>query len=134
MSEPQAEVLRGADQWAVAVPLLCAVHCLAAPLLLVIAPSLVATPWMEGALMVVAAGLALPLVMQGVRSHGAWWIWIPAVAGLTLWGVELTRLPVGVSDVALTLGGSTLLAVAILLNARIRHRQGGNECSCPAHR
>jgi hypothetical protein len=110
------------DMRAAAVPLLCAAHCLAAPLLLVVAPSLAEAPALETGLILAGAGVALPLTVRGVRLHGAGRVWAPVVLGLLLWAVKLLGLEVGVGESVLAVAGSVAVATGLLWNARLRQR------------
>lgn len=63
-SAPSARIIRGMEVWATAAPLLCAAHCIAAPVVVAFAPRLAAFEEHERAVM----GAALVLAM--VALHG----------------------------------------------------------------
>jgi hypothetical protein len=100
--------------WPAAFPLACAVHCVAAPVLVLVAPALVASWWVEAVLMALALAATMGLVVQRARLHGSVWPWVLTGMGAALWAVELTELAVPLPDVALTIGGSVLLAGAMV--------------------
>ncbi|HEY0035940.1 MAG TPA: MerC family mercury resistance protein, partial [Longimicrobium sp.] len=56
--------------WAAALPLLCSVHCIAAPLLTVVAPAFAIAPAAEHTIQLVSAVLAIAMAWSGLRAHG----------------------------------------------------------------
>jgi hypothetical protein len=118
--------------WA-AAPLLCVVHCLATPLLLVVAPVLAPSSRMEQGIMLVSLVLAGVLLARGVRVHRRLAVLAPAGVGALVWvGGELT----GSHSLAVLLlhaAGGLLLAAGLAWNAWLRHEALCRECGCPAH-
>ncbi len=89
-----ADPLNRWDRLGVAASLACAVHCMAAPFLLLLLPA-VGMTWSHPAAHWVLAGLVLPLagwvVWRGFRLHRRWWALVAAglgggfiIAGLVL--------------------------------------------------
>jgi hypothetical protein len=121
------------EYWSAGVPLLCAAHCLAAPLLLALAPAFASSELLEVGLMLAAGGVAVRMVMGGVRVHAGSRVWIPIVAGLALWALELTGSIPLVPSEGLTIAGSLCVAGGLIWNGRKR-RARLRRCDCPAHR
>jgi hypothetical protein len=121
------------DRWGWVVPIVCAVHCLAAPVLLVVAPAFATSTLLEGGLMAAASLVAVPTVAGGVQAHGRSIVWLPIAAGAVIWASELMELARGVPDTVLTVTGSLLLAGGLLWNARLRAR-AHDDCACTVHR
>jgi Zn2+/Cd2+-exporting ATPase len=116
-----------------AVPLLCAVHCIAAPVLVLFAPALAPDSRVAAVLLFCTAVLTLFFLRWGVRSHGRRVVWIPATAGLVLWtGAHLSGTH-GPVEIILEFGGAALVAWGLTWNAWLRHRATCDTCGCPAH-
>jgi len=120
----------------VGLSLTCLVHCLALPMLLLLAPALshwIALPeGMHAAILLLALPAALIAMRDGWRSHRRIAPFIMAVAGLALLASGLAAhegwLAVTDPDAAdrgLTSAGALTLAVAHLVNWRWRHRGAG---------
>jgi hypothetical protein len=123
----------GVDRWGWMVPMVCAVHCLAAPVLLVIAPVLASSALVEGALMAAALLFAVPVLFAGVQVHGRWLVWLPIALGSVLWISELAHAPIPAPGTVLTVSGSLLLAGGLVWNSRLRMR-AGSSCVRPGRR
>jgi len=122
------DVGRGrAAPWAAAAPLLCAAHCVATPVLLVVAPSLAVNQTLEYLLMAVAAVVSLAVGLWGFRHHGEALIWIPIVSGLLFW-VLGSRSGSGAEERLLTGAGGILLAAGLIWSARLLHRSRCSSC------
>jgi hypothetical protein len=121
-----------AGSWPVAAPLLCAVHCLSAPALVLVAPTLARSRLVEGLIMVLALGVVMPMAIRAYRSHGSVLPGVPLVAGIGLWGVEFAHLHLPFPAAALTVAGSLFLAGGLLWGEHLR-RSAGRGCDCPVH-
>ena len=125
-----------ADKTAIGLSLLCALHCLALPLLVVFLPATVAVRlggeafhyWMVFTVIPVSA-FALTL---GCRRHGRYAIVLVGASGL---GILCLSVAIGhealgeVREKALTLLGASLIALGHLWNYRLcRQRE---RCECP---
>lgn len=132
-SAPVSSRVRQPAFWAAAAPLLCAVHCAAAPVLVAVLPSLGVSEGVERVLMALSAALAAGFAISGIRSHGRAVVLLPLAAGLLLWVTgSLDLLPVLPEAVAHAAGGA-LMAAGMLWNANLRHRAACRGCGCPAH-
>jgi hypothetical protein len=126
------------DSWALAAPLACVVHCLAAPLSVAVVPAVwadAATEWVLLGFTVVVGGWVLT---QGSRRHGRVVLWVPAMAGVMLWTMSLAGMFEPVPEVVTTVGGSLLVAGALFGNVLWSRRAASaadGRCACgEAHR
>jgi MerC mercury resistance protein len=124
-------VLGRVEAWAAAAPLLCAVHCLAAPLLVALAPALAPGEAAERAFMAASLVLAGVASALGWRAHRRLAPPVIVAAGALLWLAHLTPAPI--PEVAATAGASVLMAAGTLWGARLRHRARCHRCGCVAH-
>lgn len=131
---------RGADLLGVGLSLTCLVHCLALPLVLLLAPAL--SRWLalpEGvhaAILLLALPAAAMAMKDGWRRHRRWPPAILAAAGLGLLALGLAAhegwlagVDPEAGDRLLTSAGALTLAAAHLLNWRWRHRSGEHKLS-----
>jgi hypothetical protein len=125
--------LTAATYWGSAAPALCAIHCVAAPLLVVVFPVLELSEAAEHVLMPATAALAAAFLMWGVRAHGRWVVWLPAALGMALWVGGDHLLSHSAAGLAAHLLGGGMLAGGLLWNAVLRHRARCAECGCPAN-
>jgi hypothetical protein len=119
--------------WSAAVPLVCAAHCLTAPLLVALAPALALPealePVVQGATVVFAGAVA----WAGIRLHGRLAVLLPMAAGVALWAVALAAGWTGTRESAVVVAGSLAIAGGLWWNARLRHRATCHACGCGAH-
>jgi hypothetical protein len=120
---------RRASILGVAAPLLCAVHCVAAPLLVVVSPALVHGP-AETAFRLATLAIAALLLRSGLRAHGRRVVLAPAALGVAAWALSEAAPS---AETALSVAGGLLIATGMLWNARLRHRAVCHSCGCPAH-
>jgi hypothetical protein len=123
---------RTSHAWAVAAPLLCAVHCAAMPLVVLVLPALAPASRLEGVLLVVAALLVGAVLVRGVRTHGSIAPGIGAGGGLALWAASLAGWLLPVPEPVTTVVGSVAVAGAMLWNATLAHRASCHHCACAA--
>ncbi len=122
-----------ASSWAAALPLLCAVHCLAAPVLAAVAPALALPSLAEHAVQLGSVVLAGVMARSGIRAHGDRRVLVPMVLGAVLW---IASDPLAWTGAALTAGhvaGGLLLAAGMAWNGHLRHKATCGACACPAH-
>lgn len=122
-------LLGRAETWAAAAPLLCAAHCIAAPLLVALAPRLALAEAHERTLMGAALVLAAFTTLLGVRVHRRASPLLLVFAGALLW---LGASAVPVPEEAATVAASLLMAGGTLWSARLRHLVSCPRCACPA--
>ncbi|HEY0017502.1 MAG TPA: MerC family mercury resistance protein [Longimicrobium sp.] len=126
----RSRVVRGVEAGGAAAPLLCAAHCIAAPLAVALVPALAAAEAHERAAMGASLVLALLAVLAGVRVHRRAGPLAVVGAGALLWGATLAlpRLP----EAGAAIAASLLMAAGTLWSARLRHRATCAGCGCPA--
>lgn len=122
-----------AFRWAAALPLLCSVHCIAAPMLAVAAPALAIAPAAEHAIQFVSALLAMAMAWSGLRAHGRPLVLVPMALGMGVWAVAETVGVEGAAEQAAHVAGGVLLAAGMLWNGHLRHQALCHHCGCPAH-
>jgi hypothetical protein len=118
------------DSWALAAPLACVVHCLAAPLLVAVVPAVwadAATEWVLLGFTVVFGGWVLT---QGSRRHGRVVLWVPAIVGLMLWAMSLAGMFEPFPEGVTTVGGSLVVAGALFGNVLWSRRAVDGRCAC----
>lgn len=119
--------------WVGAAPLLCAVHCMAMPAVVLAAPALAPARTLEPWLLGVSAVLAVIFTHGGVRVHGRRGVWLPLAAGLAFWAIGFVGWLEPLPELVPVLLGSLLLAGGLFRNAWLRHRALCRRCGCPAH-
>jgi hypothetical protein len=118
------------EVWATAAPLLCAVHCIAMPLVVAFAPRLAAFQEHERALMAGALVLALATTVLGIRVHRRASPLLLVAAGALAWGATFLALPL--PGELPTVTASLLMAGGTLWSARLRHLATCPRCGCGA--
>jgi hypothetical protein len=117
--------------WTCAVPVLCALHCAAAPLLVGLLPALALSEPMEWLLMGGSLVLAAVVIGTGFRNHGLWLIPAVAVGGFVVWAGSLAGWFEPVPEVATTTAGSLAVAGGLFWNSRRSMQVRGSACGCP---
>jgi hypothetical protein len=117
--------------WTCTVPVLCALHCAAAPLLVGLLPALAVSDTMEWLLLWGSLVIAALVAVVGLRVHREWRI--PGVLGVGfgVWGLSLAGVFEPLPEVASTVVGSLTVAAALFWNARRSARARRQACGCP---
>lgn len=123
---------RGLD-WAAVLPLLCAAHCLATPLLVLAVPALGLGHQAEPLVHAASALLAGAAAWSGIRTHGRHAVLLPMLAGAALWMVSALLGLHGAAEAVMGVTGGLLLAGGMLWSGRLRHDAACHHCGCPAH-
>ncbi|WOF42115.1 MerC family mercury resistance protein [Sphingopyxis indica] len=121
------------DAVGVGLSFACLIHCLALPLLLLLAPALAAwlslPEWIHAAILLLATPAAAAAMTDGWRGHRRLAPGLLAASGLTLLGLGLAghagwlgTLDPEAADRWFTSAGALGLAAAHLANWRLRHR------------
>lgn len=121
MADQAAVPAAGTVPWGAFIPLVCVVHCMAAPLLIVAAPTFAQHRLIEGGLITFASIVGLAAVIRGARIHGQWRLLTPVLAGIVLWVCAMLGLVRGIPETALSMPAGALVAGAMLLDSRLRH-------------
>jgi hypothetical protein len=110
------------DSLAIGASMLCLVHCLLLPLVILLLPMLAhildVPEEFHLAVFLLAVPTSLLALRAGWRQHGCRAVWLPALSGLTLLAAGLFVAPTEAAEVAVTVAGSLLLALGHLLNWR----------------
>ena len=131
MSTTSARASRGA--WlAAAAPLACAVHCIAAPLVVLVLPAAGVHGPVETAVKLASAALALSFGWSGVRAHRRPAVLVPVMLGLALWVASSHAVGLLPETIGSALGG-VMMAAGLGWSASLRHRAVCGACACPAH-
>jgi hypothetical protein len=123
---------RGLD-WAAALPLLCAAHCVASPLLVLAVPALGWGHQAEPLVQAASALLAAVAAWSGLRAHTRPVVLVPMAAGVALWMASAVLDLHGMPEAAAGVAGGLLLAGGMLWSGRLRHDAACHHCGCPAH-
>lgn len=125
--------LRSADTWAMAAPVLCAVHCAATPLLVIFLPAFALTPVAESWLLAFTAVVATLVLIPGIRVHGRVEVVIPVVLGLAAWGAALAHWLHPLPEPVVSSLGAMAVAGGMFWSARLRHRVDCVACDLHGH-
>lgn len=113
---------------AVAAPVLCALHCLAAPVLAVLAPALAENAGVEVALVGATLATGANAGRGGVALHGDGRLWLLVVLASLLFAAKAAAGHSDAIELAVTVLGSMCIVAALAWDARLRRR-----CACCAH-
>ncbi|MFZ5625195.1 MAG: MerC domain-containing protein [Gemmatimonadota bacterium] len=113
-------------------PLVCAIHCIAMPAVVALAPALAPSAAVETWLLVASAGLGIGGLAAGTRRHRRAIVWAPAGAGFGLWITRSALAPDGLAETLVTVAGALLVAGALAWSARLRHLAACRHCGCPS--
>ena len=119
--------------WAAAAPLVCAVHCLAAPLVAVALPAASPHGPVEVAFKGATALAAAAFLWHGLSVHGRRRVIVPVALGLAAWAATALAGLAGTPEAAASAAGGLLMAAGLFWNARLRHEAACHRCGCPAH-
>lgn len=119
--------------WIGALPTICAVHCVVAPVLVSTLPFVAATHALEGWLLAASAALAVASLATSWRLHGRRAVWLIAAAGFAVWITSVAGWLEPLPEAATSPLGGLLVAGALFWNGRLRHQAACGPCSCPAH-
>ncbi|HEV2149386.1 MAG TPA: MerC domain-containing protein [Longimicrobiaceae bacterium] len=128
-----ASPLRRPALWTAALPVACAVHCVAMPLAALFVPVVGHATGVEAGIMLASAALAVATTVYGVRAHGRRAVWLPVLVGFAVWAASLAGWTEPLPEPATTVLGSLLVAGGLMRNARLRHAASCRSCGCPAH-
>lgn len=119
--------------WATTAPLLCAIHCAATPLLVVVAPALSESFLLEIVLFGASLVLSVVSLGTGIRNHGRSIAWAPVALGLVAWAASLLEVFVPLAPESVTtLLASLTVAGGLLWNARFLSAEKRAGCHCTA--
>jgi len=112
---------------------LCAIHCVAAPVLVLVSPALRISQTAEHAMIAVATAIAFVFLAWGVKRHGRVAVWFPALLGLSIWIGGEWIVDHSHRGLLLHALGSTFLAGGLIWNGWLTHAARCVDCCCPSH-
>jgi hypothetical protein len=135
-AEPAAEVgvrragrVERATGWAAVV---CGVHCLASPVLVLAVPVLALGEVVERTVLLVLLPLSVWLMWRGVRRHRRPGPCVPVAAGLLCWVAALLGVVgEGSGEAVVAAAGGALLFVGLQWSARETRSCGCSRCGTP---
>ncbi len=133
-TEPQAASGEGrASGWSGILPAVCAVHCLAMPILASTLPFFAATHSWEAGLLALSALLAGVTLASSWRLHGRWAVWAVALLGFAVWIAALAGWLGPLPESLMSPVGGVLVAGSLFWNGHLRHKAVCGSCACPVH-
>jgi hypothetical protein len=110
-------------------PLMCAFHCIAAPVMVLVVPGVALSGRAEWLLLSLTGALAAWLFARGWLLHRRVLFAAVGLGGLLLWSLSVAHLTRGVPEAVSTMLGA--LAVAAAMYGNSRAQRGTSRCSCP---
>jgi hypothetical protein len=113
----------------------CAIHCVAAPVLVLIAPGIAVGSRAEWWLLYASTALAGWLLARGWQVHRRTAIAVLGLAGLSIWATSLAHVTRPIPEPVTTVVGAMMVAVALYSNARValgRSRRSGGRSTAEA--
>lgn len=125
------------DRLAIGLSLVCAIHCLVLPFILILLPGIVVLQLLNNdifhALIIIAVlPISIYTLTLGCRQHKCYQLLVPGIAGLLLLvtAVILGEETAGeFGEKFLTVLGASLVAIGHLWNYRLRHKL--TDCAYP---
>jgi hypothetical protein len=120
------------ERWVGWASAICAVHCLASPVLVLLLPLWSALEPVEH---LVLAGLPLGtawLLWLGIRRHGEWWPAAPVASGVAFWVVALWSPVEGVAHAGLVATGGLFAYLGLQWSGRLSRACGCGACMVAA--
>ena len=119
--------------WVGALPAICAVHCLAMPILASTLPFFAATHAWEAWLVALSALLVALTLGTSWRLHGRWSVWALASLGFAVWIAALAGWLGTLPESLMSPFGGLLVALSLFWNGHLRHQAVCGACACPVH-
>ena len=130
---PVASAGGRASGWLGVLPAVCAVHCLAMPILASTLPFFAATHSWEAGLLALSAALATVTLAVSWRVHGRRVVWAVASLGFAVWIAALAGWLGPLPESLMSPLGGLLVAISLFWNGHLRHKAVCGECACPVH-
>ncbi len=119
--------------WSGVLPAICAVHCLAMPILASTLPFFAATHVWEVWLLGVSALLATVALASSWPLHGRSAVWVVASLGFAVWVAALAGWTGPLPESFMSPLGGSLVAISLFWNGHLRHQVVCGSCACPVH-
>jgi len=130
---PAASVEGPLRGWSGVLPAICAVHCLAMPILASTLPFFAVTHTWEVWLLSVSALLAGATLASSWRLHGRPAVWGVASLGFAVWVAALAGWMGPLPESLMSPLGGSLVAISLFWNGHLRHQAVCGSCACPVH-
>ncbi len=130
---PAASGERRVAGWSGILPAVCAVHCLAMPILASTLPFFAATHSWEVWLLATSALLAGVTLADAWRVHRRRAVWAVAALGFSVWIAALAGWLGPLPESLMSPLGGSLVAAALFWSGHLRHRAVCDSCACPVH-
>jgi chromate transport protein ChrA len=130
---PAAAAEDRASGWSGVLPAICAVHCLAMPILASTLPFFAATHAWEAWLVGLSALLAVVTLAVSWRLHGRRVVWAVAALGFAVWIAALAGWLGPLPESLMSPLGGVLVAISLFWNGHLRHQAVCGSCVCPVH-
>ncbi len=125
------------DKVAIGLSMVCTLHCLALPMLLVVLPSAVALPLDNEAfhlwMIIAVIPTSVYALTLGCRQHKRYRLLILGITGLAMLITALLLEGTGIGEVSekpLTVLGAALIAIGHGFNYRLCHQHKQASCDC----
>jgi len=119
------------DKFAIGLSLICAIHCLALPILLIILPSMIALQLdneiFHTLIIITVLPVSIFALTLGYKQHKRNWLLILGFTGLLLLVIAVI-----LGEEMLTVLGASLVAAGHLWNFRLCQQFA--DCACPKHK
>ena len=119
--------------WIGGLPAICAVHCLAMPILASTLPFFAATHAWEAWLVALSGLLALVTLGSSWQLHGRGSVWALALLGFAVWIAALAGWLGALPESVMSPLGGLLVALSLFWNGHLRHQAVCGACACPVH-
>jgi hypothetical protein len=123
-----APIFRHPWGWTTIAPLTCAVHCVATPILLVVAPALAVSAPLEWSFLGATVLVAVVALAFGLRTHGDPWPVLPISLGITLWMGSLLHFFHPLPEELTTTMAALTAAAGLVWNSRLHCAAGNASC------
>ena len=121
--------------WTPLAPLLCAIHCVATPIMVAFVPALAPVEALEAWFLAGTAALVGLALVSGLRNHGEWKVAVPMALGLVAWAASVGHAFHPVPEPATSSVAALTVAGGLLWNARLHcvhnERSVARSCGCP---
>ena len=122
-----------ASRWPGVLPAICAVHCLAMPILASTLPFFAATHVWEVWLLALSSLLATVALAASWRLHRRRVVLAVAALGFAVWIAALNGWLDPLPEALMSPLGGLLVAVSLFWNGHLRHQAVCGSCACPVH-
>jgi hypothetical protein len=117
-----------AERWVGWATVVCAVHCVLSPVLVLALPVVALGEVVERAVLLALLPVSLWLLWRGVRRHHRVGPCVPMAAGLACWLIALAGAAHGLAQAVLVASGGAVVYVSLQWSTRMAARCGCSSC------